>query len=251
MSNRKNVVPEIFIRAAGLYEDLQAKLCHAYVTCPSGMQIQVAALIEKEFISNAKKEICNVVKRHGDCLLHRDDDDSGCAFLEDEELEWNIDPDDIEEYSVIIKVDNGSIFIMYDAPVYYANFGDYLVDESKAMVNAIVKAAEKYEDVQYYIYEGYYTIDTQCDGVVEDQFYSSIDCIPQKDTYIGKFFHDLWKNDEFWRAFEENIESYIDDYGEEDTQNEILKFLDLYGNDIGEDAKDVLCEHLEETGLEI
>ena len=127
--------------------------------------------------------------------------------MEDAELEWNIEPDDIEEYGVSITTGSGSIFIMFDAPVYYAHGGDFLVDHSEAMTGAIAKAAEKYKDVQYYIYEGYYTIDTMCDETFEYQYYSSKDCIPKKDTYIGEFFRNLWQNDDFWEAFEEIIKS--------------------------------------------
>ena len=251
MFRRGNVVPEIFIQAAGWNEELQKKLCHAYVTCPPGIEIKVTDLIEKEYIDRAKKEIIDVTKRYGSCLLHKDDDYIGCAFLEDAELEWNIEPGDIEEYGVSITTGSGSIFIMFDAPVYYAHGGDFLVDHSEAMTGAIAKAAEKYKDVQYYIYEGYYTIDTMCDETFEYQYYSSKDCIPKKDTYIGEFFRNLWQNDDFWEAFEEIIESYVDAHGGEDTKNKILNFLNLYGNDIGEDAKNVLCEHLGEADLEI
>ncbi len=70
MFRRGNVVPEIFIQAAGWNEELQKKLCHAYVTCPPGIEIKVTDLIEKEYIDRAKKEIIDVTKRSGSLIKY-------------------------------------------------------------------------------------------------------------------------------------------------------------------------------------
>lgn len=166
-SNTNPKVPITFLYTAHMMGGYS--FCHAYVYCHGKKPEEVWGFIEAAYLEKTKEEIRKIAERWGSCLLDVNDDDLGCAMMEDGEFVWNIAPenqDDCEEdfegfypdkirsYHVDYVIDGDTILITYMPPVYWANFGERLVDVSRAMYGAIKKANERF-NVSYYIYEGY------------------------------------------------------------------------------------------------
>ena len=152
-SNTNPKVPITFLYTAHMMGGYS--FCHAYVYCHGKKPEEVWGFIEAAYLEKTKEEIRKIAERWGSCLLDVNDDDLGCAMMEDGEFVWNIAPenqDDCEEdfegfypdkirsYHVDYVIDGDTILITYMPPVYWANFGERLVDVSHAMYGAIKKA---------------------------------------------------------------------------------------------------------------
>ena len=251
-SNTNPKVPITFLYTAHMMGGYS--FCHAYVYCHGKKPEEVWGFIEAAYLEKTKEEIRKIAERWGSCLLDVNDDDLGCAMMEDGEFVWNIAPenqDDCEEdfegfypdkirsYHVDYVIDGDTILITYMPPVYWANFGERLVDVSHAMYGAIKKANERF-NVSYYIYEGYAHIDTCGSDADENVYCSGQDVVPNKDRYIGSVFAKMWQdNEEFVYAVNELIYGMSSD-NEKDCREaeQVMNFIHKYEDVLEENVAD-------------
>ena len=262
-SNTNPKVPITFLYTAHMMGGYS--FCHAYVYCHGKKPEEVWGFIEAAYLEKTKEEIRKIAERWGSCLLDVNDDDLGCAMMEDGEFVWNIAPeneDDCEEdskcfypdkirsYHVDYVIDGDTILITYMPPVYWANFGERLVDVSYAMYGAIKKANERF-NVSYYIYEGYAHIDACGSDADENVYCSSQDVVPNKDRYIGSVFAKMWQdNEEFVYAVNELIYGMSSDNEKDRREAEqVMSFIHEYEDVLEENVANRFISMIEDENV--
>ena len=266
MLNLKNKIPELMIEIAtmpSMYEiDDEESIClnHVIISCSADQKKEIKESFKTIYTSLRIDEMKKLVDEYECVCLYEherycdmkgafsqefnDDYDIESDFEDTELLEidgylWSFNPRKIKEFGITFSdTESGIIIKQQEVPVYSDCEGDNILDSSSIMEESLQTLCDKFPEISYYAYEGYFIIDTHGSDCFEREYFSSEKEIPEVDHVIGKYLKKF-----NWKGIADYISKNLDVIEE---TKELIEFLEKYKNYIGKKNTSILMKVLEE-----
>ena len=245
-------IPEIVLQAAecGAGKNFN----HVKILCAKEQQDEVKALFEKTYTSTIMREMLKLVENGGVvglCIdpeeLHVEVHDKG-DYDEAEDDDsiylkrgvWSFDPKDISNYGFEITSSKDGLFITYPAQNFTNKSGDKFLGGTPAVEKTLKAIKENIPTVKYYGYEGCFV----CGNGYCAEYFSEKSQKRKSYKYVGQVLSELWGNDDFWEAFDEDIEDI-----DEEVATEIVEMVNTCKKYLGDSPIQVLLDHVSDDEI--
>lgn len=226
----------------------EGEIC-AHVTVSDENKEDVKKLFEQEYLKAVKKEMIDATDGSRPICLYSSEEKYVSPESESEQNEmeidgyyWSFDPTVIDNFGTRVYDTEEGFNVSYDTPMYAIPFGEFSVcDSSNAVIAALSKVEKAFSEISYYGIETFDWTDEH-GGEFECHFYSNADGEKDLKKAIEEMFQNAWSSDYFWDCFNEMYSEFA--WG--GNLDKIVSFLKENASILGENAVDILCEHIED-----